>query len=157
MGRAEALATMKEHLQSYARPDESRAYFSEVTIGTPVAGSLAEHQCFLFPAGEGELPEAYRYGTLTRAMVAERWIVKCLWQRTGSQEKREANVLEQWDAKRGIQELLRGDSKLGGNVDDLKIRRVDEQVEAFGENGVEWDVLTIEFDTWNLNAEAISA
>jgi len=66
-------------------------------------------------------------------------------------------VLEQWDALRGIQELLRGDSKLGGNIDDLKIRqypRIEE--ERYGENDAPFDVLTIEFDTWNLNAEAIA-
>lgn len=94
-------------------------------------------------------------GTALR-YLAESWSIKCFWKPRPLEGARDGLVLEQWDALRGIQELLRGDSKLGGNVDDLKIRQYPRiEPETYGE--ADFDVLTIEFDTWNLNAEAISA
>lgn len=157
MARADAISTIRGHLQGYTRPDDSGVYFAKVYQQTPRALAPFDKLCIFYQAGEGELPDAYRSGTFRTAFTAERWIVKCFWLPRAQEGAREALLLEQWDAKRGIQALLRGDSQLGGNVSDLKIRRVDQQPEQFGENAAEFDVLTIEFDTWDLVGEAISA
>lgn len=156
MARADVIATIKTHLENYTRPDDSQAYFSKVYPSRPLALSPFDRLCIFWLNGETAPADAYRNNTFRRAMVAESWSIKCFWKPRPLEGARDGLVLEQWDALRGIQELLRGDSKLGGNVDDLKIRQYPRiEPETYGEAA--FDVLTIEFDTWNLNAEAISA
>lgn len=151
MSRSDAITAISAHLSGYGS-----GYFNQVKGARPNALAPVDKLCIFYTEGEGELPEAYRNGTLTRAMVAERWVIKAFWQKSASPEKQEGRILEQWDARRGIATLLRGDSQLGGNVDDLKIRSVTQDIEPYGENGTEWEVMTITFDTWDLNAEAIA-
>lgn len=158
MARADVISAIRTHLESYARPDDSSTYFSKVYAHRPLGLAPFDKLCIFWLNGESTLPDAYRNNTFRKAMVAESWTIKCFWKPRPLEGARENLVLEQWDALRGVQELLRGDSKLGGNIDDLKIRqypRIEE--ERYGENDAPFDVLTIEFDTWNLNAEAISA
>ena len=158
MARADVITVIRDHLSGYTREGDTTAYFGKVYAARPLALSPFDKLCVFWLNGESAPADVYRNQTFRRAMVAESWTIKCFWAPRPRESARENLVLEQWDALRGIQELLRGDSKLGGNVDDLKIRqypRIEE--ERYGENDARFDVLTIEFDTWNLNAEAISA
>lgn len=158
MTRQGAIDTLKEHLNGYVRDGDSAQFFDGgVKLDRPLALSPRDRLGILYTMGEGELPEVFRSGSLRTRFKATRWAIKVFWQPTTSAEKREQRLLEQWDVRDGITELLSGDSKLGGNVSDLKIRAVTQEPEPYGENQAEWDVLTIVFDTWDLVGEAVSA
>ena len=153
MARADVISTIQNHLAGYTR--DASPYFKKVYAHRPLALAPFDKLCIFYLEGESEAPMGRQ--TLRTAMVAEAWTIKCFWQPRPLEGARDNLVLEQWDAMRGIQELLRGDSKLGGNVSDLKIRNYPViRPEFYGVNDSEWEVLTIEFDTWNLNAEAIA-
>lgn len=155
MSRQGVIDTLTTHLEGYTRPSGSSAYFAKVYAHRPLGLAPIDKLCIFYLEGEAEIP--FGRQTMRTAMVGEAWGIKCFWQQRPVEEARENLVLEQWDAMRGIQTLLRGDSQLGGNVDDLKMRGYPViQEEAYGDNDVRWDVLTIQFDTWNLNAEAIA-
>lgn len=152
MARADVLSTLRAHLDGFTI--EGTPFFQSVRYGRPQSLSPIEGLCLLNREGEGELPEAYRNGSLRTRFIADRWTVKVFWMPTASFEKEERRVAEQWDVEYGITELLAGDSKLGGNCSDLKIRGTLVQTEIFNE--VEYDVLTITFDTWDLTGQAVA-
>lgn len=155
MARTDVITTLQTHLTGYTRPSEAATYFSKVYAHRPLGLAPMDKLCIFYLEGESATP--YGRQTLRKAMVGEAWTIKCFWLPRPMDEARSNLVLEQWDAMRGIQALLRGDSQLGGNVDDLKIRDYPTiREETYGPNDTSWDVLTIQFDTWNLNAEDIA-
>lgn len=157
MARQDVIDTLTTHLLAVQRPSESVAYFQQghVRFSRPIGLSIADHMCLLYSQGEGDLPDAYRYGSLQTAFLSERWSIKVFWHPVSGTEKREQRLLEQWDVRREITSAIRGDSKLGGNVSNLKIVSVSQDVEQYGQDGTDWDVLTIVFDTWDLAGEAV--
>lgn len=156
MSRTDVISTIRTHLESVER--DSVAYFgaAKVSQDRPVGLSPLDGQCIFYSMGEGDLPEAYRNGSLTRAFLSERWAIKVFWEPTPVKAKRETRIEEQWDIRRAITSALRGDSQLGGNVSDLKVISVTQEPENYGDNDARWDVLTIVFDTWDLVGEAIA-
>ncbi len=157
MSRADVISTIRTHLEGMTI--DSAAYFGtgKVRQDRPLGLQPFDGQCIFYSTGDGELPDAYRNGTFRTRFLAERFVVKVFWLPTPMNGKREARLQEQWDVRRGITALLVGDSQLGGNVSDLKIRSTIQDSETYGPNDSEWDVLTITFDVWDLTGEAISA
>lgn len=156
MSRADVISTIRTHLESVERNGSPVFGGGMVKQDRPVGLSPFDGQCIFYSMGEGDLPEAYRNGSLTRAFLSERWAIKVFWNPTPIPEKRETRLEEQWDVRRAITSALRGDSQLGGNVSDLKVISVTQEPENYGDNDARWDVLTIVFDTWDLTGEAIA-
>ena len=156
MSRADVISTIRTHLESVERNGSAFFGSGKVKQDRPVGLAPLDGQCIFYSMGEGELPDAYRNGSLTRAFLSERWAIKVFWEPTANAAKRETRIEEQWDIRRAITTALRGDSQLGGNVSDLKIRTVTQEPENYGDNDARWDVLTVMFDTWDLTGEAIA-
>ena len=154
MSRADTISTLRGHLEGYIRPDDSGPYFAKVYAHRPLGLAPFDKLCIFYMTGEAEIPQGRK--TFGNAMGGEAWEIKAFWGRRPLEGARDNLVLEQWDAMRGVQELLRGDSQLGGTVADLEIISYPQiQEEAYGEADSRWDVLTIQFETLNLEAEAI--
>lgn len=155
MSRSSLLSTLESKLQGIQR--NATTYFDagNVKTGRPIGLSPFDKQCIYYSTGDGELPEAYREGSLRTAFLSERFVIKVFWQAAPLSGKNEDRVLESWDVRRAITAALRADSQLGGNCSDLKIRSTTQEPEEYGEK--QWDVLTITFDVWDLTGEAISA
>lgn len=159
MSREDLISTIETNLLAVTREGATTAYFEagKVKHDRPLALSPFDRQCIFYSDGEGDLPDAYRNGTLSRSFISERFVIKVFWQPAPLSGTREARTLEEWDVRRAITAALRADSQLGGNCSDLKIRSVTQEPERFGANDAEWDVLTIAFDVWDLTGEAITA